>query len=183
MRKVLKIAAWFIFVLVAIVAAFFWYAGFFDRTHIEERQMASFYVAFRDHQGSYEQAQSLQNQIFLELVRDSIVPMKAVGIFFDDPSVGRQSSGRYRVGCIISSDNLTRAYASMSGYRIMAIPSARYIITQFPFDNKLSAVAATTKAYHAFAAYRKTRGMKKRPVMEVYDEAAGTITLMTEVVF
>lgn len=183
MRKLLKIVAWIAVVLMAVCVALLWYSGFFEKTQVEERQIASFYVAFRDHQGSYSDAQMIQNRVFLELLRDSIVPVKGVGVFFDDPSFNNTTNFRFRVGCIISSTDLEKAYASISGYRIMAISSARYLMIQLPFENRMSSIGATTKAYYAFKKYRNARGMKKRPVIEIYDEAAGSVTIMTEIAF
>lgn len=166
MKRFLKSLTRVIFVVILLFVGFLWYAGFFEKVYLTEKETGPYYALITD-VGFYEDPAEVRNQIFNALQSEDVISEKAVAIS-ERPF---RENVITKTGWFIEDKNVQLATNIAPAYRIIEIPQKRRIVADFPYNNSFSIMSGSYIVYRKLLQYAQKRNLKTGKIFEVYDDA------------
>lgn len=160
-------------VLIVLALGFFVYLiaqGLFQAVVIEQRTMPGFRVAGIRHVGPYEKIGDAFNQIH-SLAQENDVPVKMIGVYFDNPNEVNEDSLRSLAGIIVSEADSVKL-SGLSSVAFLAIPPGNAAVSEFQTGGMVSMIIGAMKSYPMLTAYVDEKGIAERVnfAYELYGE-------------
>jgi hypothetical protein len=157
--------------VVAVIAAF--YMGAFQRIAIIEEDRGPFTLVYRDMAaGRMSDVGEITTALDTVLESHGIGGRKPLDVFFPD--------GRGQIGFSVEGVSGDQLGALGDAASVKVIGAQRYLVTQFPWRNRLSFMLGYMKVDPALARYRDAHGYKKVEAIALND--GDTIVYMQPVV-
>jgi hypothetical protein len=181
-KKFLIVISAILIVVVIAALAILGGAGYFTTVTVGEKEAGPFTLVYEEYRGPYSEVGPVMERIYRSLEADGVVPARGFGIYFDDPRTVKKEDLRSEVGFILEGKNLERLPALSKKYKAKKIAKDVFYSAEFPYRNKMSYIVGPMKVYPAFEEYLKERAIKHSSkegyALEIYDEAAKTITFL-----
>lgn len=164
----------FIIILVAliviVIAVYAYFGGFYTVKFRVEEQGGETFV-YEKVKGDYRLSGEAMDRVYSVLLKDyGVSTTKGCGIYYDDPKKIEKSKLRSEAGCIIEDKELEKIKEIAGKFETKVIPVKRYLVTEFPYKNKMSVIFSLMKVYPAMNKYCKVNNLSgESPVMEIYD--------------
>jgi DNA gyrase inhibitor GyrI len=144
--------------------------GVFRAVEIREDVMPGYRIMGIEHRGRYEKIGGAFERI-RQLSDSSGVPLKMIGIYYDNPEKVQDDSLRSVAGLIVSTEDSARL-AAKGGLVAITIPSGPAAVVDFNTEGKVSMIIGAMKAYPALTKYMETSSKAEsiQFVYEVYGE-------------
>jgi hypothetical protein len=160
-------------VLSALVLLIFLYLisqGLLQTVVIEQRAMPGYRVAGISHKGPYEKIGDAFNQIH-KIADEQGIPVKMIGVYFDNPNEVAEDSLRSIAGVIVSDADSTKLSA-ISNLTFMSIPPGQAAVSDFETGGMVSMIIGAMKSYPKLTEYVMEKGIAEQVafVYEVYGE-------------
>lgn len=166
-------------ILVTVIAIFLafpsllvvWLAwtGFFTDVVVGETTLGPMVLVYEDHTGPYGKTDDIMDRISGLLEKDNIETFKGFVIHYDDQKETPQDSLRSKAGRIIESGDSTHIKSLNTKYKIMHLPTKKYVVAEIKNRGAFSKFAGTVKVYPAIARYIRENDLSAAPTMEIYD--------------
>jgi len=166
MKRFLKSLARVIFVIILLFVGFLWYAGFFERVYLTEKETGPYYALITD-VGFYEDPTEVRNEIFNVLQSEDIISEKAVAI----SNKPFRENIITKTGWLVESKNVQLAANIAPAYRIIEIPEKRRIVADFPYNNSFSIMSGSYIVYRKLLQHAQKRDLTTGRIFEIYDDA------------
>ncbi len=149
-------------VLAVIVLGVAAYMGSFQRIDIIERDEGPFTFLYRDMAaGDMSKVGDITTALNAELESRGFAHRKPLDIFYPD--------GRGEIGFVIEDVSPDRIAALAADSRLKEIPVQRYMVTEFPWRNRMSFLVGYFKVDPALASYRERHGYRKVEALALND--------------
>lgn len=144
--------------------------GVFTSVEVKEDKMPGFRIVGLEHRGPYEKIGDSFNQIH-QLADSCGVPIKMIGIYFDNPEKVPSDSLRSIAGIIVS-ENDSLKLSRLGGIVHFSIPPGPAAVADFNTEGKIAMIIGAMKAYPALTNYMEASGKADsiQFVYEVYSE-------------
>lgn len=158
-------------ILIILLVSFYTYQGGFYKPQITLQNTGGEVLVYDSIKGDYKQSGIVMDKIYYSLLNDDKVEtFKGFGIYFDNPQKVEKSILRSEAGCILEKKDIDKLTFLETKYKIRTFPVANYIVTEFPYKNKLSVLFSLAKVYPALREFALKNGYNEdTPVMEIYD--------------
>jgi len=176
----MKKAVVVIMLLLAAVAAFAAYAGFFATVKVTEGKSGSYVLVCKKMTGPFQQTPMVAREIRQWLFLKGVEARQGFGLYFDDPRKVKAEDLRWVAGCVIDPKDLKQA-AKSGEYPVRVFGPVKAIVAEFPYRNSFSIIAGVFRVYPAMGALAREKGYAPGAVLEVYDMKAGLITYVMPV--
>ena len=136
--------------------------GLFQSVEVEQRSMPGYRVVGINHVGPYEKIGDAFNQIH-KIADEQSVPVKMIGVYFDNPNEVPAESLRSIAGVIVSEADSIKL-SSLSNLTFLSIPAGEAAVSNFK--------TGAMKSYPKLTEYVESKGIAKQVnfVYEVYGE-------------
>lgn len=165
MKRFLKSLVRVILVIIILFVGFLWYAGFFEKVYLTEKETGPYYAIISE-VGFYEDPGNIRNQIFNVLQSEDIISEKAVAIS-DRPF---RENLITKTGWLIENRNIQLAGKIAPAYQIIEIPQKRRIVADFPYNNSFSIMSGSYIVYRKLLQYAQKRNLNTGKIFEIYDD-------------
>lgn len=165
MKKFLLTLGKVLLIIIAVLLGFLWYAGFFERAYITEKETGPYY-ALIDEVAPYQDPATTRNNIFNALLEEDIMSEKAVAIS-ERPF---RESLINKTGWILETKNVQLAQNLEPPYQIIKIPKEQRVVADFPYDNSFSIMAGSYIAYRKLLQYVQRHNYESGRLIEIYDD-------------
>lgn len=157
-------------ILVAALFAFIAYSGLFYSVTVTEKEIGPFTMVLKKHAGSYYKTGAVFDEVEAALKKSMETKnLKAVGLYYDDPSKVKEEELRSECGFIIEKGALVKIGALESGLFIKEFEKTTCAVGEFPLKSFLSYMMGPSKAYPALAEFGKKKKLSGDFAMEIYD--------------
>ncbi len=143
------------------------YLGVFTQVKIEEKMMGPFQMVYKEHKGEYKYTGAIIETVYKNIGSENMDGSRGFGIYFDDPKTTKKENLRSEAGVILKSQIIDSIGIGM---KHKEFPLQRCVVTEYPNKNFLSIYTGIAKVYPKLFKYMETKGYKKEPVMEIYEE-------------
>lgn len=127
------------------------YMGVFKELRITESEHGPYYLAYKKHQGPYKEVGAVLGEVHAFINKQEVKYLSMFGIYYDDPSIAKESKLRSEVGVILEASVFKKLKASPLAktkfLQFKRLPRYRYATTEFPYRNMLSIYIGLLKAY------------------------------------
>jgi hypothetical protein len=150
MKKIMLLIA---FVLVLAVIAFVWYMGVFQSIVIEEQEQGPFTLVYQEMTGNdMRQVGEITIKLDKLLTEHCITHRKPLDVFFPD--------NKAEIGFAV--ENLSHSQLVTLGEqtKVREIPVQHYMVSHFPWRNKMSFIIGYIKVDPALRKYRSEHNYK-----------------------
>jgi DNA gyrase inhibitor GyrI len=156
-------------IIVLLVVVYAWYGGFKSVTcQVEARGGET--MVYKDITGPYKQSGVVMDEVYKTLLENGIETYKGVGVYYDNPQKVEAAKLRSEAGCIIEDIDLDKLAVIDGVFKTKVLPQKKYVVTEFPYKNKMSVLFSILKVYPALAKYSRDQGIPEEgAVMEIYD--------------
>ncbi len=147
------------------------YYGVFKKLTIEVKEAGGETIVFEKIKGDYRQSGKIMDKIYYSLLNDEkITTYKGFGTYYDNPKKVKTEDLRSEAGSILGNSDLDKVSDLKSKYNIKNLSREEYIVTEFPYRNKMSVFFSLMKVYPALSKYTKENNYDEdTPVTEIYD--------------
>ena len=144
--------------------------GLFQSVVIEQRAMPGYRVAGIRHTGPYEKIGDAFNQIH-KIADEQGVPVKMIGVYFDNPNEVAADSLRSMAGIIVSESDSVKLSA-LPNLAFLSIPAGEAAVSNFKTGGMVSMIIGAMKSYPKLTEYVEAKGIAEQVnfVYEVYGE-------------
>ena len=166
MKKFLIVVVFILLVAVLYLAM----NGAFSSIVVKEDSMPGYRIVGIEHRGPYEKIGDSFNRIH-ELADSYGVPVKMIGVYFDNPEKVPSDSLRSIAGIIVSENDSVKL--SREGSIVnFSIPPGTAAVTDFTTEGKIAMIIGAMKSYPALTKYMEASGKADsiQFVYEVYSE-------------
>ena len=154
---------------VVFIAIFIYYGGFKKIVFKIENQGGEV-IVYENLTGDYSQTPKISDKIYYALLNDEkIETTKGIGIYYDNPKKTDKEKLRAEVGSIVEGLDSAALERLAGKYKVKTLDKREFIVTEFPFKGKLSAIFGIMKVYPAFEKFRQENGYVEAPMTEIYD--------------
>lgn len=159
-----------LFILVSLVFVYLISQGLLQSVKVEQRMMPGFRIAGIRHIGPYEKIGDAFNQIHA-VADEQGVPVKMIGVYFDNPNEVVEDSLRSLAGIIVSEEDSARL-SVLSNLTFLTIPAGNAAVSNFETDGMVSMIIGAMKSYPTLTEYVAEKGLAEQVnfVYEVYGE-------------
>ena len=166
MKKVLIV----LLVLIVLGVIYLSTQGLFQSVEVEQRSMPGYRVVGINHVGPYEKIGDAFNQIH-KIADEQSVPVKMIGVYFDNPNEVPAESLRSMAGIIVSEADSIKL-SSLSNLTFLSIPAGEAAVSNFETGGMVSMIIGAMKSYPKLTEYVESIGIAKQVnfVYEVYGE-------------
>ena len=157
-------------ILALIVLVFLWYAGFFNKIVVNEREEGGYVVAGEEFTGAYAKVGPTMNKVD-SLIRElGVECTRGFGIYYDDPKVTPKEECRSYVGNVIEEKDFEHLESIKAlGLKMDSIQKTCALVIEFPVRSVLSYMVGPMKAYPALTEYSQEKSMIPVLLFELYD--------------
>lgn len=155
-----------LFIAVAIIG-FLFYAGFFAKAEVAEKQLETMYLVGLNHKGDYSKAGEISNRVFEYLKEKNVESTLGFGIYYDNPRDVKTEELRSFIGCVIAAED--SAKVSFENMRAELYPAKKHVIINFPLKNELTYSIGPIKVYPQLNKYIQEKNYKTGAAIEIYD--------------
>lgn len=151
--------------------AFYAYYGGFIKPKISVITSGGETLIYEKIEGDYNQSGVVMDKIYYSLLNeDQIETYKGFGIYYDNPQKVAVNKLRSEAGCILEAKDLAKLPELHKKYAIRTFPTVKYLVTEFPYQNKMSVFFSIMKVYPALNKFALENGFSEdSAVMEIYD--------------
>jgi hypothetical protein len=166
MKKVLIV----LFALVLLIFFYLISQGLLQTVVIEQRAMPGYRVAGIRHVGPYEKIGDAFNQIH-KIADEQGIPVKMIGVYFDNPNEVAEDSLRSIAGVIVS-DVDSAKLSAISNLTFISIPAGSAAVSDFETGGMVSMIIGAMKSYPKLTEYVTEKGIAEQVafVYELYGE-------------
>ncbi|TAJ13490.1 hypothetical protein DMA11_08740 [Marinilabiliaceae bacterium JC017] len=158
-----------------------WYGGF-KTIKIRTENVGGEYFVYESLQGDYRQSASAMDRIYQALLKEEITTIKGAGVYYDNPQKVEKANLHCEAGCLLEAADKNKIEQLKDHYLIKQLERKEYLVTSFPYKNKLSVFFSLMKVYPALQKYCKTKGYTEdTPVTEIYDIPSKQILYRKEI--
>ena len=167
----IKIVVIILGILTIAAVAFYAYYGGFAAPQISISAPGGETLIYEKIEGDYRQSGAIMDRIYYSLLNeDQIETYKGFGIYYDNPQKVGVNELRSEAGCILEEKDLERLPELQKKYLVRTFPATKYLVTEFPYKNNLSALFSLIKVYPALNKFALENGFSEdSAVMEIYD--------------
>ena len=157
-------------IVISLVFVYLSTQGLFQRVVVEQRVMPGYRVAGIQHKGPYEKIGETFNQIH-KVADEQGVPVKMIGVYFDNPNEVAPDSLRSMAGIIVSESDSVKLSA-LSNMTFLSIPAGEAAVANFETGGMVSMIIGAMKSYPKLTEYVESNGIAERVnfVYELYGE-------------
>lgn len=158
-------------VLIIAGVTFYGYYGGFIKPKISIITSGGETLIYEKIEGDYKQSGVIMDKIYYSLLNeDQIETYKGFGIYYDNPQKVAVDKLRSEAGCILEEKDLAKLPELKKKYAIRIFPTTKYLVTEFPYKNKISVLFSLMKAYPALNKFAlENHFSDDSAVMEIYD--------------
>ena len=166
MKKILFV----LLILLSIGVIYVSTQGLFQSVVIEQHAMPGYRVVGIRHIGPYEKIGDAFNQIH-KVADEQGVPVKMIGVYFDNPDEVTADSLRSMAGIIVSEPDSIKL-SSLPNLTFLSIPAGEAAVSNFETGGMVSMIIGAMKSYPKLTEYVEARGIAEQVnfVYEVYSE-------------
>lgn len=164
----MKIVWLILSVVLIFLAIFLGYFGAFATIQVEKNVVNEIFFVKERVTGDYSQTPVVQDRLFGQLQKDSIVSTKGIGIYYENPEEVQTEELRSDIGCVIEKDDVG-LLREKTGYDLDTLPSGNYIIAEFPFRGTLSVIFGVIRVYPKLTAYAEKHDLELSYGVELCD--------------
>ncbi|MFN5621170.1 MAG: GyrI-like domain-containing protein [Flavobacteriales bacterium] len=153
-----------------ILMVYLYTQGLFASIEVVEQPMSGYRVMGIEHRGPYEKIGDAFNRIHT-IADDHHVPVRMIGVYFDNPNEVAEDSLRSLAGVIVSVEDSLRL-AAIPELTSLIIPAGNAAVSNFETDDMVSMIIGAMKSYPKLTEYvaAKNKGQEVNFVYEVYGE-------------
>ena len=168
--KIMKIVLIILAVLVvSLIAVYAYYGGFKNISFSVEKQGGEF-IVYENLVGDYSQSPKVSDRVYYALLNDEkIETTKGIGIYYDNPKNVAKDKLRSEIGCIVENADSATVARLAEKYLVKTLPQSEFVVAEFPFKGKLSALFGIMTVYPALDKFCKEQGYAESPITEIYD--------------
>ena len=157
-------------ILVSPVIVYLSTQGLFRKVAIEQRTMPGFRVVGIEHIGPYEKIGDAFSKVH-QIAEENGVPVKMIGVYFDNPNEVEEDSLRSLAGIIVSEADSVKL-STLSHVKSLNIPPGGAAVSDFETDGMVSMIIGAMKSYPKLTEYVEEHGIAEDVnfVYEVYGE-------------
>lgn len=173
-----------IILFIALLLSFAIYFKMFKKIDLSIDVQGGELIVFKSKTGDYRSSGNVMDEIYESLKTDfNIKSYKGFGIYYDNPREVRRELLRYDAGCIINKQDVSNINKLKERFEIAECPKKRYLIAEFPYKGKTSAIIGVMKVYPAILKYLNKQELPHNgSVMEIYDIPGKRIIYRKELV-
>jgi hypothetical protein len=150
--------------------------GYFMQVKVMESDMGPLTIVYTHHIGDYSKIAPDMMGVYNRLESEfNIKPLRAIGIFYDNPQTVKTAQLRSDVGFLLDPSDSSSADKIMKKMKVMIKYKKPYVTATFPLKNDMSYVLGVIKVYPEMMKYMSSHGDKMGPSIEIYDRAAKKI--------
>lgn len=154
---------------------FLTYMGTFQTIAISEKPLGPYYFIYKEMSGSdMGEIGTITTEIHQFLAYKEIEGAKPFDVFYPEGS-----GSKTEIGFIINSQDTIRL-GDRRGFQFKMIPEQTYMVTEFPFRNRLSFMIGYFKINPALKKYHEAHGYRQTAAMTI--NAGSTIIYLQPVV-
>jgi hypothetical protein len=167
----MKITLLIILFLVILAIIMLVWLGIFKKVPVAIARQGGEALVFESLKGDYRQSAAAMDRVYYQLLNDDgIETFKGFGIYYDNPEKVNNENLRSEAGCIVENKDLEKLKALGDKYQVKIFPEADYVVSEFPYKNKLSVFVSLMKVYPALNKFVENNGHDPGGfVMEIYD--------------
>lgn len=157
--------------LLGIVFAVPAWFGMFRPMKMRIEYLGGEQIIFREIKGDYRQSAAVMDEVY-EWLRNhhKIETRRGFGLYYDNPQKVPVNKLRALAGCIIEPADTAKLPEDFENMKSGNLPLQRFIVTEFPYKNKMSVVFSIIKVYPSLRNYAKANDYPEdTPVIEIYD--------------
>lgn len=158
-------------IIVILAVIFLSYYGAFTKIEVGYERQGGETLIYEEIKGDYRQSANSMDKVYYALKNDhGIATTNGFGIYYDNPQKVETSKLRSEAGCIIPQGVEIDNDAISEKFKIKQFPDERYIVTSFPYKNKMSVIFSIMRVYPKLREFAEKNGHSlEAPVMEIYD--------------
>jgi effector-binding domain-containing protein len=159
-----------LFILISLVFIYLISQGLLQSVKVEQRMMPGFRIAGIRHIGPYEKIGDAFNQIHA-VADEQGVPVKMIGVYFDNPNEVVEDSLRSLAGIIVSEEDSAKL-SVLPNLTFLTIPAGNAAVSNFETAGMVSMIIGAMKSYPTLTEYVAEKGLAEQVnfVYEVYGE-------------
>jgi hypothetical protein len=171
MTKIIFILLFLVIFFIIAGITFYAYSGGFQRLKISIITAGGETLIYEKITGDYKQSGKVMDKIYYDLLeKDKIETYKGFGIYYDNPQKVAVNKLRSEAGCILEKKDEDKIPVLEKKYAIRTFPTTKYIVTEFPYKNKMSVLFSLMKVYPALNKFTAENGYSEGgATMEIYD--------------
>ena len=155
--------------VVSLIAVYAYYGGFKKISFSIEKQGGEF-IVYENLVGDYSQSPKVSDRVYYALLNDEkIETTKGIGIYYDNPKNVAKDKLRSEIGCIVENADSTTMARLSEKYLVKTLPQSEFVVAEFPFKGKLSALFGIMTVYPALDKFCEEQGYAESPITEIYD--------------
>jgi len=163
----------FLIIVLLLISLVFIYVstqGLFQPVVVEQRSMPGYRVVGIQHIGPYEKIGDAFNQMH-SIAEEQGVPVKMIGVYFDNPNEVVEDSLRSIAGLVVSEADSAKL-SKLPDLRVLSIPPGNAAVSDFKTGSMASMIIGAMKSYPKLTEYVAEKGLTQRItfVYEVYGE-------------
>ncbi len=162
LKSLLKV----VLAIIIVFIGFLWYAGFFDKVYITEKETGPYYALLAE-SGFYDDPANVRNQVFNALQTEDIMSDKGVAIS-EHPF---RENLITKTGWLLELKEVQLAEKINPEYKILEIPRKNRIVADFPYNNSFSIMSGSYIVYRRLLQYARERDLETGRILEVYDNS------------
>lgn len=148
-----KIMLFIAFVIIIAVIVFVWYMGVFQSIVIEEQDQGPFTLVYQEMRGNdMKQVGEITTKLDKILREHGITYRKPLDVFFPD--------NKAEIGFAVENASPDQLIALGAQTKVREIPVQHYMVSHFPWRNKMSFIAGYMKVDPALKKYRSEHNYK-----------------------
>ncbi len=166
----MKIIGIILFIVIVTILLIAGYHGAFHKVVVTYGNTNTMWLAYDKFIGPYQKTGPVSDKIYYDLLKkDSVETYKGFGIYYDNPKEINPEECRSVIGCIMEEKDYSKIEDLKSKYNIVKIEGSKAIISQFPYNGKLSIIFGILKAHKVIEKFRNEKGIDTSPLMEIYN--------------
>lgn len=165
----MKILISVILIIIIGFLSFLYYMGLFNSIEVTKTELGPFYFVYQQYIGDYKKVGTIVNNVYFDLLKQNILPLNYVGIYYDDPKIIKKAKLRSEAGCFIEEKNFKKLGIIKKKYKAKKIKKYTYLSAKFPFKNDLSVFFGVIKIYPLIQKYAKVKHYKLSYSIELYE--------------
>ncbi len=174
----MKLGAIFLAMFTILVISISIFFGSFNIIKFNVEELGPFDVVFEDYIGDYKETGPVMDKIYYDLIEDEIETTKGFGLYYDDPAKVDASELRSKIGVILEPEHKDKIEFIKTKYNYNVLDVEKYVVTSFPYYNKMSIIMGIMKVYPKLAEYVSENDLQMNAVMEIYDIPNKRITYL-----
>ncbi|MFH0887326.1 MAG: hypothetical protein V1843_04080 [bacterium] len=170
-----------VIIIAAIVAGILVISGLMSDITFHKGIKGPYVLVYKQFKGDEHEIPDIQNKIYSSLLTNRVESYRKFIVKNYRGANAKIADRWYLVGCIIEREYYYKTNVIRLKHNVIMIGGKPSIYVTFPYKTPLSPIIAEMRVLPAIEAFRIERGLKKTPILEIFDERNGTITYIMDI--